>query len=232
MLCLLDVPYHWAMFGNIGESILKQWIDISFPYYEGMAIYPGNPPYQRAVVQDVSKGDSATISQIAMGTHTGTHIDAPLHVFENGKSVDQIPLERMNGRARLLDLCGIEQIGVEQLKDAKLCVDDIVLLKTDNTQRFQGVHVLSDYVTLTYDAAEYLANIGIKMVGIDYMTIERPRGKRIDGKSIHRTLLGAEIVIVEGLDFRYVTEGEYDLFCFPLCLKGADGAPARVVLTA
>ena len=210
---------------------MRQWIDVSFPYYEGMAIYPGNPSYQRVVVQDVSQGDSATVSRIQMGTHTGTHIDAPLHVFKDGKSVDQIPLEQMNGRARLFDLCGVEQISVDLLKAAKLCANDIVLLKTDNTERFQGVHVLSDYVTLTYDAAEYLVKIGVKMVGIDYMTIERPRGKRIDGKSIHRTLLGAEIVIVEGLDFRYVTEGEYELFCFPLCLKCADGAPARVVFS-
>lgn len=211
---------------------MQQWIDISFPYYEGMAIYPGNPPYQRTVVQDVSKGDSATVSQIVMGTHTGTHIDAPLHVFKDGKSVDQIPLERLNGRARLLDLRGIEQIGVEQLKNAKLCADEIVLLKTDNTERFQGIHVLSDYTTLTYDAAEYLANIGIKMVGIDYMTIERPKGKRITGKSIHKILLGADIIIAEGLDVRHADAGVYEMFCFPLCLKGADGASTKAVLTA
>lgn len=210
---------------------MKQWIDISFPYYEGMAIYPGNPPYQRTVVQDVSKGDSATVSQIVMGTHTGTHIDAPLHVFKDGKSVDQIPLEQMNGRAQLLDLRGVEQIGVELLKDAKLCADEIVLLKTDNTERFQGIHVLSDYTTLTYDAAEYLANIGIKMVGIDYMTIERPRRKRINGKSIHRILLGADIVIAEGLDLRNADEGVFELGCFPLKIQRADGAPVRMILT-
>lgn len=211
---------------------MKQWIDVSFPYYEGMAIYPGNPTYQREVVQDVSLGDSATVSKITMGTHTGTHIDAPLHVFKNGKSVDQILLERMNGRAKLLDLRGLQDITVGRLKAEKLCADDIVLLKTDNTERFQGTQVLSDYVTLTYEAAEYLVEIGIKMVGIDYMTIERPRGKRIEGMSVHRILLGADIVIVEGLDLRSITAEEYELFCFPQCLKGADGAPTRVVLTA
>ena len=209
---------------------MKQWIDISFPYCEGMAIYPGNPPYRRAVVQDVSRGDSATVSQIVMGTHTGTHIDAPLHVFKNGNSVDQIPLGRMNGRARILDLRGIEQIGVEQLKDAKLCADDIVLLQTDNTERFQGVHVLADYTTLTYDAAEYLVGIGVKMVGIDYMSIERPRERRIEGKSIHRILLGAGIVIAEGLDLRDVNVGVFEMQCFPMSLQGADGAPVRMIL--
>lgn len=209
---------------------MKQWIDISFPYYEQMAIYPGNPPYLCEVVQNMSRGDSVTVSQIQMGTHTGTHIDAPLHVFENGKSVDQIPVDRMNGRARLLDVSGAEQIGVEQLKDVKLCADDIVLLKTDNTERFQGVHVLSDYTTLTYDAAEYLVDIGIKMVGIDYMTIERPRGKRIEGKSIHRILLGADVVIAEGLDLHEIDAGVYELFCFPLKLQRADGAPVRMMV--
>ncbi len=209
---------------------MKQWIDISFPYYDGMAIYPGNPTYQREVIQDVSWGDSATVSRIVMGTHTGTHIDAPLHVFEDGKSVDQIPLDWMNGCARLLDLRGVEQIGMEQLKDAKLCADDIVLLKTDNSERYQGMHVLSDYTTLTYDAAEYLTNIGIKMVGIDYMTIERPRGKRITGKSIHKILLGDEVVIAEGLDLRHVDAGVFEMRCFPLKLQGADGAPVRMIL--
>lgn len=209
---------------------MRQWIDISFPYHEGMAIYPGNPPYLRKVVQNVSRGDSATVSQVLMGTHTGTHIDAPLHVFENEKSVDQIPLEQMNGRARLLDLRGMKQIGVEQLKAEKLCVGDIVLMKTDNTERFQGLHVLPDYVTLTYDAAEYLVDIGIKMIGLDYMTIERPRGNRIEGKSVHCILLGAGIVVAESLDLRCVAAGEYELFCFPMCIKGAEGAPARMVL--
>lgn len=209
---------------------MKQWIDISFPYYDGMAIYPGNPTYQREVIQDVSWGDSATVSRIVMGTHTGTHIDAPLHVFADGKSVDQIPLERMNGCARLLDLRGVGQIEVAQLKDAKLCADDIVLLKTNNTERFQGIHVLSDYTTLTYDAAEYLVATGIKLVGIDYMTIERPRGKRIEGKSIHRILLGAGIVIAEGLNLRDVDVGVFEMNCFPLELQGADGAPARMIL--
>ncbi len=211
---------------------MKQWIDISFPYYEGMAIYPGNPPYQRTVAQDVAQGDTATVSQIQMGTHTGTHIDAPLHVFADGKSIDQIPLERMNGRAKLLDLQGLKEISPERLKVEKLCKDDIVLMKTDNIERFQGTQVLSDYVTLTYDAAEYLVEVGIKMVGVDYMTIERPRGKRIDGMSVHRILLGKEIVIAEGLDLRSVAAGEYELFCFPLCINGADGAPAKAVLTA
>lgn len=209
---------------------MKQWIDISFPYCEGMAIYPGNPSYERKIVKDVSQGDSATVSKITMGTHTGTHIDAPLHVIKNGKSVDQIPLERMNGQAKLLDLRGLKEITVESLKAENLCADDIVLMKTDNTERFQGTQVLSDYVTLTYKAAEHLVEIGVKMVGIDYMTIERPRGKRIDGKSIHRILLGAGIVIAEGLDLHSVTAEEYELFCSPLCIKGADGAPARVML--
>ena len=209
---------------------MKQWIDVSFPYYEGMAIYPGNPGYQRKVVQDVLRGDSATVSQFTMGTHTGTHIDAPLHAFKNGKSVDQIPLERMNGRARLLDLRGMNEITVERLRTENLCENDIVLLKTDNTERFQGAHVLSDYTTLTYNAAEYLVDIGIKMVGIDYMTIERPRGKRIDGKSIHRTLLGADIVIAEGLNLQSVNEDVYEMICLPMYLQGADGAPARVMV--
>ena len=209
---------------------MKRWIDISFPYYQGMAIYPGNPSYQRTVMQDVSLGDSATVSRIQMGTHTGTHIDAPLHVFADGKSVDQIPLERMNGRARLLDLRGMKEITPERLKEEKLCKDDIILMKTDNTERFQGVQVLLDYATLTYDAAEYLVGIGIKMVGIDYMTIEQARGKRIEGKSIHRILLGAGIVIAEGLDLRYVDEGVFAMHCFPVALKGADGAPARMSL--
>lgn len=209
---------------------MKNWIDISFPYHEGMAIYPRNPEYVCHKVQDVACGDSATVSRIQMGTHTGTHIDAPSHVFRDGKSIDQIPVERMNGRARLLDLRGMKDITEERLKREGLHVDDIVLLKTDNTERYLGIHVLSDYATLTYEAAAYLAGIGIKMVGIDYMSIERPREKREMGKSVHRALLGAGIVIAEGLDLRGADAGVYEMMCLPLCLRGADGAPARMAL--
>lgn len=205
-------------------------IDISFPIMQGMAIYPGNPEFIFQRKLSLDEGDSANVSTICMGTHLGTHVDAPFHVIDNGKTIDEIPLESLNGNAIVLDLRGIDEINKKVLVSRGIKKGDIVLLKTNNSDCYLGRNVLDDYVSLTYDAAAYLAELEIKMVGIDYMTIERPRERRIKEKSIHRELLEAGINIIEGIDLRNVSCGQYHLHCFPLPIQGADGSPVRAVL--
>lgn len=195
-----------------------------------MAVYPRNPDFSIRRVQDIDSGDSANVSEIMMGTHTGTHIDAPSHVISGGMTVDMLPLEMMNGKAKLFDMRGHDGITKELLTEREICGGDIVIFKTDNTDAFHADTILGDYVTLDYEAAEYLAEKKIKMVGIDYMTIERPRGKRITGKSVHNILLSNGILVVETLRLEGVAEGIYQMHCFPINIAGADGAPARVVL--
>lgn len=207
----------------------REYIDISFSYDDGMAIYPANPQYICQKVSDMQKGDSCNVSKITLGTHTGTHIDAPSHFVQDGMPIDQLPLAWTNGRAKVLH---IEEtvITVECLKKYEVEKDDIIIFRTSNSDVFEGIRVLESYVTLDYEGAQYLVDKQVKMIGIDYMTIERPRELRELGKSVHTILLGNGIPVLETLDLRCVEEGEYTLMCLPLKLQGSDGSPVRVVL--
>lgn len=206
-------------------------IDVSYPYIETMAIYPNNPEFKMMRVQSLEEGNGANVSLITIGTHTGTHIDAPSHFVQGGKTIDQIPLEVMNGAAKVFDLQNNAEITKDLLMKCDIEAEDIIVLRTDNSKNFRGDVVLADYVTLDYEAAEYLVERKIKMVGIDYMTIERPRGKRVAGKSVHNILLSKGIIIAEALDLAQINEGKYRLYCFPLNVVGADGVPARIALS-
>lgn len=206
------------------------FIDISYPIDKNMAIYPGNPPFDVKQYLSIENGDSANVMRISFGLHLGTHIDVPRHVFKDGKTLDEIPFDRMNGRAKVFDFRRYGIITAEELSSKSIEKDDIVLLKSNNSERFAGKNVLDDYVTLDYAAAEYLVNKRIKMVYIDYMTIERPRSRRVEGKSIHQTLLGNDVLIGEAVNLTDVEEGIYEVMCLPLNIIGADGCPVRVVV--
>ena len=190
----------------------REYIDISFSYDDGMAIYPANPQFVCQKVSDMQKGDSCNVSRITLGTHTGTHIDAPSHFVQDGMPIDQLPLAWTNGRAKVLH---IEEmvITVECLKKYEVEKDDIIIFRTSNSDVFEGIRVLESYVTLDYEGAQYLVDKQVKMIGIDYMTIERPRELREPGKSVHTILLGNGIPVLETLDLRCVEEGEYTLMC-------------------
>lgn len=205
-------------------------VDISYPYNKGMAIYPGNPDFEVKDHYSISRGDPCNILELKMGTHTGTHIDAPSHFFSDGKTIDQLSLDSFSGLARVFDFGGKERIGEIDFKDKIINKNDIILIKTDNSRNYSGERVLDVYVTLTYEAAELLMEKEIKMIGIDYLTIERPRNTRVKGKSIHKIFLGKEIPILEGLNLSSVKEGLYQIYCFPLNIHGADGSPVRAVL--
>lgn len=207
----------------------REYIDISFPYYEGMAIYPNNPQYLCQKVSDMQNGDSCNVSRITLGTHTGTHIDAPAHFVQDGMTIDSLPLEQVNGKAKVLRIKE-EVITKECLEKYGIERDDILIFRTSNSDVFEGIRVLDAYVTLDYEGAQYLVDKKVRMIGIDYMTIERPRNLRESGKSVHTILLGNKIPILETLDLRGVEEGEYTLMCLPLKLQGSDGSPVRAVL--
>lgn len=211
---------------------MKDYIDITYPLSEEMAIYPRNPIFSMEPHMTIEKGDACNVKTITMGTHTGTHIDAPNHVIAQGQTLDKIPLCRINGRAKVLDFKGQKEITIQGLAQKQLDNCPIILFKTDNSVQYGGRNVLTDYVTLDYDAARYLAQKDVNMIGIDYMTIEKPRIRRDGIHSIHEILLSRDIYILEGIDLSSVDEGEYEIYCFPLPLLNADGAPARVVLAS
>lgn len=197
--------------------------DISLPIHEGMITYPGNPE----VAIEAQKGKSSTVSKLALGSHTGTHLDVPAHVFEDGWGSDEVPLEALIGKCRVLDMAQADKaVTVDDLKAAQVQKDERILLKTANSARgFDSFY--DDYVYLDGDAAEYLAEQGVLLVGIDSLSIKE-RGS--SDTRPHTALLQSDILILEGLNLSAIEAGEYMLMCLPLALKGLDGAPCRAVL--
>jgi arylformamidase len=202
--------------------------DISLPIANGGAVYPGNPEIRIESQQAVAKGGSSNVSALAFGSHTGTHVDAPKHFFDNGVTVDALPLDVLMGPAMLICMDDdVMAVGAEQLKMHELAGHTRVLIKTRNSSFIRGETFVKDYTFLAPDGAEYLASLGVKLVGVDYFSVEQFHSGH---HRTHRTLLERGIIIVEGLDLSVPPLGPYELRVLPLRLAGLDGAPARAVL--
>jgi arylformamidase len=202
-------------------------LDVSVPLAQGMPAYPGNPEFELQPVKRVAQGASSNVSRLVMGTHTGTHVDAPRHFFDDGPGVDRLALDLLIGRARVIGIGRRGGIGAGDLSSAGLREDLRVLLRTPNSALWQGSGFREDYTHLTEDGARYLVNQGVKVVGIDYLSVEQFKKP---GAPAHRALLSEGVVIIEGLNLAEAEPGMYDMVCLPLRIAGADGAPARVVL--
>lgn len=202
--------------------------DISVPVVNGGLIYPGNPAISITPQQAVSKGGSSNVSSLAFGSHTGTHVDAPKHFFDDGITVDALPLETLMGPAMLICIDDeVAAVGEEQLRMHQLSSHTRILIKTRNSSFVRERDFKEDYTYLAPDGAAYLVSLGVRLVGIDYLSIEQFHSGH---HRTHRTLLEAGVVIVEGLDLSVPPMGPYDLRVLPLRLTGLDGAPARAVL--
>lgn len=199
--------------------------DISLPLNEQTITYPGTTSLKITATKSTNTGSA--LSEIKIGSHSGTHIDAPSHVIENGKSIDQLNLESFYGEARVLDLTNVAGgITVSDLEGKNIKAEERILLKTNNSKRgFK--EFFEDYVYLSSEAASYLAGLGIKLVGVDSLSIKQ-RGSK--DNSPHTELLSKDIPIIEGLNLSEVEEGEYTLVAFPLAFIGIDGSPTRAVL--
>jgi arylformamidase len=204
--------------------------DISVPIRTGGLVYPGNPEIEITLQQAVAKGAGANVSYIRFGSHTGTHADAARHFFDDGQTVDKIPLERLVGPALLLGFP--DDVGAVSAAD--LSKHDIkgrkrVLLRTRNSVLLSQKQFVRDYTYLAPDGAQYLVDNGVELVGVDYLSIEQFHSGH---HKTHRILLERSVVILEGLDLSVPAPGEYELICLPLRIEGCDGAPARAVLIA
>ena len=199
------------------------YFDISLPIYEGMITYPGNPE----VEIESLRTKTSFISKITFGSHTGTHIDAPRHVFRNGKGVDQISLEALIGPCRVIDLARVEiRITPEDLEKHHIKKGERILVRTRNSQRgFKKFY--GNCVYLSSEAAAFLAKKRIALFGIDSLSVKE-RGS-LDNRP-HTELLKKNIPILEGLDLGRIRPGRYTLICLPLRLKNLDGSPALMVL--
>ena len=205
----------------------QRFLDVSVPLAADVPTYPGNPPFELQPITRIANGDSSNVSRLIMGTHAGTHVDAPRHFFDDGGGADTLSLELLIGRARVVDLPRRGGITAEDLAAVGLREDLRVLLKTPNSAFWNGGAFRQEYTHLTESAARYLAAQGVKVVGVDYLSVEEFKKA---GAPAHRALLSQGVVIIEGLDLSDVEPGMYEMYCLPLRISSADGAPARVVL--
>jgi len=202
--------------------------DISLPVHNGGLTYPGNPPIEIELQQSIAKGAGANVSALRFGSHTGTHVDAPKHFFDDGIGVDVLPLDVLMGPAVLVAVADdVMAVGEAELRMHELTGHTRILIRTRNSRFIREPDFHRDYTYLAPDGAEYLAAIGMKLVAVDYLSIEQFHSGH---HRTHRTLLGNGIIIVEGVDLSAPPMGPYDLRVLPLRLAGLDGAPARAVL--
>jgi arylformamidase len=206
-------------------------IDVSLEVGPDLLVWPGNPGVAITPTSRISRGDSSNVSEIRLGSHTGTHIDPPSHFLDEGASAEHLPLDMMMGETTVADLRGTAgPIGPDEL-DALSLTGEVtrLLLRTDNSAFWAADPRTfpDEYVCLSPEGARWVVDNGIGLIGIDFLSIE-VRGA--PHHPTHRTLLEAGVVILEGLDLSGVQPGEYTLVCFPLKIAGGDGAPTRAVL--
>lgn len=203
-------------------------IDISVPIVNGGLVYPGNPEIRIEPHSELSRGASSNLSRLSFGSHTATHVDAPRHFFEAGSSVDELPLNALLGPARVVSFPDdVMSVTAALLQRHDLDGVERLIIRTRNSGFVREREFRRDFTYVAPDAAMHLASLGLKLVGVDYLSVEQFRSGH---HQTHRTLLERGIVIVEGLDLSAIEPGTYDFYCLPLRLEGLDGAPARAVL--
>ncbi|UED67161.1 MULTISPECIES: cyclase family protein [Brevibacillus] len=196
--------------------------DVTAPIFEGMTVYK-NKPEKQPKIQTVTNG-YVTESRIDMDVHSGTHVDAPLHMVNDGETFESISLEKLVGNCRVLDLTHVEdKIGRAELEKFDIAPGEFLLFQTKNSQ---DDAFSFEFVYLAHDGAAYLAEKGVRGIGTDALGIERSQ----EGHPTHKTLFAAGIVVIEGLRLRDVPPGLYFMVAAPLKLVGTDAAPARVLL--
>lgn len=207
----------------------NQWIDVTLPIRTNMTSWPSDPTVEVSDYKRIGKGSSSNVSLLNIGSHTGTHIDAPRHYFDDGITVDAMPSDVMVGLTRVIEIKDHDIICVHELKSKSIRSGQRVFFRTRNSKMsWWQKGFRKNFVYLTLAAAEYLAFRRVRMVGIDCLSVGgygQP-----DGKVVHKALLGQGIWIVEGLDLTRISPGRYDMLCLPLRVYQGDAAPARVLL--
>lgn len=202
--------------------------DISIPIKTDMLLWPGDPGVVIETTATIEK-DGVGESRFSFGGHTGTHIDAPSHFVAQGKNIDQLDLHKLIGPCTVVDLTHLDhsEITPEDLAGVDIQKGSRILFKTGNFKFLHGNTFPDTYISLSVEGARYLVDKGVVLVGTDFLGIEK---RKAEGHPVHKTLLQAEIVNVEGLDLENVPAGNYELICLPINVAGVDGAPARAVL--
>jgi arylformamidase len=206
--------------------------DISVPIHPQLPVWPGDPQVVLERYRRLSKGDSSNDSRLACSVHCGTHVDAPAHFIENGATVEQLPLDILVGPATVIEFPEIDMITPDLLETHRPdSQTERLLLKTKNSDLWSDPdHEFNpNFVALSAESARWVVNSRIKLIGIDYLSIQMFKDTE---PLTHRILLEAGVIILEGLNLQVVNPGTYQLICLPLKLSGRDGAPARAILIA
>lgn len=203
------------------------WIDLSIPIHPKMATWPDNPEVTLSRSQCLAHGDVCNVSELRLGTHTGTHIDGINHFIKGAPGVDQMPLELMTGDARVIEIQHPSQITREEIEPFDLQGGERVLFRSRNSDDLHGSDDFAkDFVHVGTCAAEYLAEIGISLIGVDYLSVGGFEGNVV---AVHKALLGAGIWCVEGLNLRELSAGSYEFLCLPIRLVDGDGGLTRAL---
>ncbi len=203
--------------------------DVTLPITRDMPVWPGDTPPILELMDSIAAGGTANTSQIKMSAHTGTHVDAPHHFMNDGRTIEGLSMDILVGRAYVLYLPDVDLITAAVLEAAEIPPRTRRLLfKTRNSEYWsKGIKEFqTDFVGISPDGAEYLVDRNVKLVGIDYLSVAPYK----ESTPTHRIFLGAGVVLLEGLDLSRVSQGRYTLHCLPLKLVASDGAPARVIL--
>lgn len=193
-----------------------------------MAHWPGEPAPNFELISDIENGGEVNVTFCRMVAHTGTHMDAPHHFLAHGRGIDSFPLEIGIGRARVIDMPNVDVVTRKHLEGKGIAKGERVLIKTRNSQAdWTTLDFQENYVAIDSSAAQFLVDSGVVLVGVDYLSVGTYQG---DNAETHKTLLGNEVWILEGLALRDIPEGIYDFICLPLRIAGCDGSPARAVL--
>lgn len=203
--------------------------DVSMNIEDGMVHWPSDPAVSINHYSNIKDGKSSNNSQICFGTHTGTHIDAPHHFVDEGPGIDELNLETLIGPCRVIELeNGAGSVTAPFLAGHDIKKGERLLFKTKNSKWINegDKNFHENYVYVASDAAKYIVDKGITLVGVDYLSVE---GYHI-GHETHMTLLGAGVIVIEGLNLYGIEPGQYKIIALPIKIKGSDGAPSRVLL--
>lgn len=202
-------------------------IDISVAISKDIPVWPGNKGPKLRQISNIAEGAACNETHLEMNAHAGTHIDAPLHFIADGSSIDKISPGIFVGPVYVVDLTGVNEITAHSLESAAIPdTTERILCKTKNSALWDSPVFDKNYVGLTPDAALWLVEKGVKLIGNDYLSVAAFE----DAVSVHTTLLKEGIGVLEGIDLSNVDEGAYQLFCLPVKIEGAEAAPARAVL--
>ena len=205
-----------------------QWIDVSVPIRHEMMTFEGDPGVQLVRTSEIAAGAVCNVSRLDFGVHSGTHVDAPVHFLGGAGGIETVPLDALMGPAVVVDTTGVDGL-IDAAALDRLAIPvgaERVLFRGTNCDLWAEPAFAPRFVALAADGARALVERGVRLVGNDYLSIA-PFG---DPVATHQILLGAGVVVLEGLDLRTVEPGEYELRCLPLLIPGCDGGPARAIL--